>query len=93
MTTITLDYEQLQEACENAGLSGDALRPDYSGRAMYGSTCLGIVVDSLDELLAFIASFASFGDDWDSLTSGVRQDSMGLSTIYYWPNVGCEARS
>jgi hypothetical protein len=57
--------------------------PDYSGRFMYGSVCIGVVGDNND-----------FLDFWADLDSQVRReighpstDSMGLSTIWYWPQV------
>lgn len=56
-------------------------RASYSGRGMYGKTCVGIVTDQPDEV---IASCRDFG------LSIPRRDSMGLSTICYWPSIPAE---
>lgn len=90
--TITVDREQFEEALQQTIdlMSQDIkVMEDYSGRAMYGDKCVGIVCD-IGCFAAFCASFGSFGDDWDWVGSA-RSDSMGLSTIWYWPGVQLEA--
>lgn len=64
-------------------------REDYSGRGMYGKTCLGIVTDaSLWKLHSAIAEVASYDDSLSALSDNEPcVDDMGLSNIYYWPNV------
>lgn len=38
-------FEALQDKLGAYNDDGDGLRPDYSGRAMYGASCLGYVCD------------------------------------------------
>jgi hypothetical protein len=88
MTTIA--YNIIENACHDAGLDPDeTIRVDYSGRAMYGATCLGIVHRDVGELLAFAVALDHGGMELDWLT-GARQDSMGLSIITYWPGVSLD---
>lgn len=86
--TGAVSGEMLREACDIAGIDPDALRLDYSGRGMFGAKCVGIVVDGSDDLLAFVEAVAEVADDTTHpFARGVREDSMGLSRIYYWPGV------
>ena len=59
------------------GLGGQ-VREHYSGRFMYGKTCMGIVTD---EPTAVIEEAASRG------LRGALTDGMGLDTIVYWTGV------
>lgn len=85
---------------------------DYSGRYMYGQTCVGWVhnsgsirfgaalfqaivsvakdnPDSSDELLSM-----AHNENWYGITNfigGAREDSMGLGTITYFPNLRVKA--
>lgn len=87
------------------GLEFD-FRSDYSGRGMYGATCIGFVIDSqsvmalgiaiahaLDEVARLERLRASDDEsDVDELAAafarGVREDSMGLQSIVYFPGIG-----
>lgn len=73
------------------------VRTDYSGRGMYNKECIGFVVDnSVYFLMALTAALIemnnpvmydeAFADapEWSDLRTS--QDSMGLSTIVYFPN-------
>ena len=92
----TIERGDVIDALYSAGLNDDALRDDYSGRGMYGDQCFGIVVDDIGEAFGFIAQLASReavlaqhenrADDLRWM-SGASMDSMGLSTIVYWPRV------
>lgn len=79
----------LEEACYSADLDPErAIRAHYSGRAMYGKECLGIVHSTTGELLRF--ALALNEEDPESrewLEQGTRNDSMGLDEITYWPQV------
>lgn len=60
-------------------LNADEVRDDYSGRGMYGKTCYGVVTKNPEAVLM------------EAGRAGLpvpRQDSMGLSTIIYWPQIG-----
>jgi hypothetical protein len=66
------------------------VRTDYSGRGMYGDTCVGIVVSDVLELGAAIARFVEDEELREELTINSRTDSMGMDTIVYWTRVTCD---
>jgi hypothetical protein len=68
--------KQIVKKAEKLGLE---IRPSYSGRGMFGATCLGVVgsMADLDTLLSEVRGSAK----------GLRKDSMGLDYIYYWPGI------
>lgn len=95
---MNISKSALIDAAYDAGLDpddDDVLRFDYSGRGMYGRECFGIV-GGLEDLIRFVATWAAkceneYEDherfnDYDWLTD-IRSDSMGLSSIWYWPSV------
>jgi hypothetical protein len=84
----TVSREALEDACYDADLDPDsAIRADYSGRAMYGATCLGLVHDGQGELIKFVIALVQYDEDAADWLSSTRSDSMGLSQITYWPRV------
>jgi hypothetical protein len=73
--------------------------PHYSGRAMYGATCLGVTVD--DGGMAFMIKLGwalaklDENNDWvndlsEDLFDSARTDQMGRGTIVYFPQVQVE---
>lgn len=89
MRTLDLgESEAVVMAADMAGIDIDTdIRRDYSGRFMYGARCFGIVAgpSTYGEFLIEVA-----GDDEalaKRLADTVRTDDMGLSTIYYWPEL------
>ena len=64
---------------------------EYSGRAMYGKKCLGVVVrqgQMLDLIAHMIRNSGDFDIDLDELAdtvSDIRYDSMGRDEIVYFP--------
>lgn len=67
----------------------------YSGRGMYGRECLGVDIDRgssfLDKLADVLESATE--DEIQTIADGIRdsrQDTMGLGSIIYWPNVKWE---
>lgn len=78
------------------------LRTTYSGRGMYGRTCLA-VVGSPTTLVRFAFALAEevatgLPDEAERLgalvdavqTSHMSHDQLGLDTVYYWPGVELE---
>ena len=66
----------------------------YSGRAMYGKRCVGLVIESDDKLVLLGAQLMAGIDDADMpyerdellhILQTTRTDSMGLNVIAYWP--------
>lgn len=81
------DYENLVEDVE-AQLGGDVdVRDDYSGKFMHGAKCLAVVGDSyvLDVFLDACRYY-----NIDARLGTMKQDSMGLSQVYYWPDIKVE---
>jgi hypothetical protein len=69
------------------------VRAHYSGRGMYGRTCIGVVHDDANTPAAFLYILAEeLGRDFLDLLAevGSAQDSMGLSTITYFSGLSVE---
>lgn len=80
---MQIEAEFLIEAIAQQGLRPQA----YSGRDMYGKQCVGVVVNSQDELwdLAFDLGRAQ-GEDGPKIPPP-RTDDLGRKTIVYWPAI------
>ena len=71
------------------------LRTHYSGRGMYGQSCIGFVTDlspfSLGLELALFLDRENKSEMIDTFSRArVNQDSMGLSSIIYFPSIQAE---
>jgi hypothetical protein len=66
--------ENLLQKAEELGLR---VYHNYSGRGMFGKTCIG-VVGSMEDLDCLLGEVKGAG-------RGLRKDSLGLDYIYYWP--------
>ncbi|URM86174.1 hypothetical protein SEA_BIGGITYBASS_75 [Gordonia phage BiggityBass] len=99
MSQTTVTTEQLEQIAEliDAEL-GEDIRPDYSGRFMYGKSCVGYVGAECSQFAMLLAA-ATYGYDLNDKVS-VQEllyaigdlgepstDSMGRSTIFYWRDV------
>lgn len=84
-----------EAACEILAYDYDShVRPDYSGRGMYGSTTPAIVSDAPEALIgwAIAAAMIDAHDDDYSVSAiedakqliPMRSDSMGRSSIVYY---------
>ena len=82
MCSLIEDFCNQQDGC--------TFYPSYSGRWMYGRTCVGIVID--DRVYENIVSLCDFLHDAgilcvsDALGS-IQSDNMGLSWIIYMPKL------
>ena len=54
---------------------------DYSGRNMFGDSCVGVTLDGDGELWTLAQELALEGIEVDA----PKTDSMGLGIIAYWP--------
>lgn len=66
---------------------------NYSGRGMFGRTCLGVVVKQGYSFMDFLMKLTKYMDDngiedTDFSLEGVSYDALGLDAIVYFPNVG-----
>lgn len=95
--------KQLDKAIREFTMDSDEVdvRTDYSGRGMYGRTCVGVVGSSVSVALRFMFALAEQisedGDDaWEQrenvmeLAEDLRTDSMAYDTIYYFPGLVIE---
>lgn len=67
------------EALQDIAQQNDGRLRSYSGRGMYGAQCLGVTTEYPNSVIE---------DAGAAGIKGARQDSMGLKTIVYWPNIG-----
>ena len=80
--------------------NGDVeVREDYSGRGMYGATCIGFVLSGGASELALGAAIVQAGQEEDLedglveyLMRRAAHDSMGRDRIVYFPGVAVEHR-
>jgi hypothetical protein len=80
LTTFTVEAAQAAvERLEDEGYEA-SVYPDYSGRFMYGETCVGIVT-SPGASLALGAALAAVGVAAEDMPR--RTDNMALDMIYY----------
>ncbi len=86
--------KQLQDIVEAAGYETRS----YSGRGMYGKECLAFTADSETSSFAvaadLIAAALDAGEDFVepvlAAMRGIRTDSMGRGTVFYFPRVSAE---
>jgi hypothetical protein len=84
----TIDKSTLEEAAEEAGLDPEAtLRFDYSGRGMYGKTCIGLVWESQGDVRRFLRALEEYVENGviEEMEDVEGEDAMGLRGITYWP--------
>lgn len=101
-TTMVID------ALDAPGVDGYRLSLEYSGRAMYGDRCFGVIVDSVSSVFAMLAALGfqlgyddaedGIGEDVDvdlasDLARAARTDNMGYSTIVYFPGFELDSAS
>jgi len=88
----------VEEACEN---SGEVDCRSYSGRSMYGKTCLSINGEAkrvrqtlTDAINNFVEE--TWGSEEESVTKiqtfvsalmNYKEDSFGLDKVIYWPHI------
>ena len=67
----------------------------YSGRGMYGRTCLAFESDTpLQDLMKVGYELGQYNFEYPDgpvMPQDTRTDSMGLDTVVYWPSVPWEA--
>lgn len=86
---MNIGFNTLSEIA--SAVDGDTYA-NYSGRGMYGRTCVGIVLED-SELLKLGMAITDIVEDEslvNRLVGGYSTDSLGLRTIVYWQGVTCE---
>jgi hypothetical protein len=79
-----IDAQVFLDTLYDTGLSPRS----YSGRGMYGKSCIGIETDEQTDVftLGFIVGQALCGEDVGHLPP-CKTDSMGTDMIVYWPDL------
>ena len=80
------ELEEVLEVASRAGIYEDSVLADYSGRGMFGKSCLGIVCH-IGDLLAFVVEVENCGGMITDDFFAVASDNMGLGTVLYWPHI------
>lgn len=75
----------LYEAINAVDVEGFSKATDYSGRAMYGARCVGVVVDNPGKLMLLGAELERMEQSVEPFLRP-RTDNMGYDLIVYWPN-------
>lgn len=65
---------------------------NYSGKYMFGKTCLGVVIKKDYSYMDFLAKLTAYlqehdYDDADFYLEGIAVDELGLDTIVYFPRI------
>lgn len=68
------------------------LYENYSGRGMFGKTCLGVIVHYGESFMNFLMELTKYFEeqgieDVDCELEGVSYDDLGLDTVVYFPSV------
>jgi hypothetical protein len=97
MSITAITRSLIMDAVAIAQIDGDIdIYEKYSGRGMYGRTCVGVTLDNADQGYPFIAALTlaligededDGGDDAIELASRAVTDSLGRGTILYFPGV------
>ena len=97
MTTFITRDELLELRYHSEVLCEEDIDTNYSGRGMYGDTCLGIRLERATDMIDLgvaIGECLADGAIRDEVVMALRDraesDSLGLGTIIYWPRVKVE---
>ncbi len=80
MTVLTED--QIDDLHNAAHTVDGEIVTGYSGRAMFGDECVGVILKDEGDLFTFARLL---DDELAELLGNPRWDSMGLREIAYWP--------
>lgn len=93
---MTIDSAKFIAMINEIQVDEDISARSYSGRGMYGESCVGVTCDNPFKVIAELAFMAgsdvaeenySLAQDILQVLGETRSDSMGRSTIIYWPRV------
>jgi hypothetical protein len=75
----------IESALSDTDIEPRQLRFDYSGRFMFGKSCLGLTGELRDlaEFLLYVVPETGIDAEWQD----VKMDSMGMNMIFYWPSI------
>ncbi|MBV6513918.1 MAG: hypothetical protein FMNOHCHN_03500 [Ignavibacteriaceae bacterium] len=85
---MTLTNDQLNDFENLAWDIGGEVYENYSGRGMYGKTCMGITVEELENCLFRLGRMSGELDsELSKALENFRTDSLGRSFIIYFPKI------
>jgi hypothetical protein len=79
----------MTQAAKIASTSHTKIYDGYSGRGMYGETCVGFTVRNSRNAAALTAAIVRTLDDdvADAMIGRLNTDSLGMGTIVYFPGI------
>ncbi len=85
---MTQEQQRAKDFIDAASSAGYNVR-SYSGRGMYGDSCLGIVADNVIATVVNVLLNINIDEQYDFLDvfESARTDSMGMSDIVYFPKL------
>lgn len=85
---MTLTKTQLDDFNNLAwDISGEVYE-DYSGRGMFGKSCMGITVENVEKAIFLLGKWAAENETgFTSELERFQTDSMGRSSIIYFPKI------
>ena len=89
MATIVKE-EVFEDFAELAQEYGCYASPDYSGRGMYGKTCLSVSGSTSDLHTLMYRVVRDGGELADLLEAAPSHDAMGLGVVHYWRGIQVE---
>jgi hypothetical protein len=81
-----MNIDQAREIVEMLDCTGNydsSVYENYSGRGMYGDTCIGIVTNASPILVGYYAAKLENDLEMEDDQLPIRSDNMGKDIIYY----------
>jgi hypothetical protein len=88
---MTLNYDDIAGCVELHDLDpDDVILTDYTGRGMHGDICFAFRLDDLADAFHILLYINEAGIDAHQLADRLAMDSMGRSTLVYFPGVNLD---
>lgn len=80
--------DELNDIIDEMANEGYEFYTDYSGRGMYGDTCLAVDLDHTSDLMRLGCCLGRMDSALaHTLGEGAHTDSMGRGIVVYWPRI------
>lgn len=93
MSTQVIEWDDIEQALDDADLSNDNWRDDYPAAwcSDNRTACPGITVEYETQFTYFMVKLAQANPDAaDWMAQNYRSDSMGRRVIFYWPTLAVQ---
>lgn len=85
-------FDNLQAIRDVADEMGVTRDPKYSGRAMYGTTCIALYLDNWEQPYEVMFKLGAINESEENPETtqelfNVRLDSWGHGCVMYWPDI------